>query len=131
MSEITIETGQSFSSGTVVLMAHVVDYDYNTVTSADIASGTYTIYQTLDGSLDNAVTGHEDVDLAIDDVVLDTLTNDSRWTKDNTGYNFIHAPLMNTNLPFPNRGCTYIIEYKLNPTGGGNSIIFQYYIEAI
>ncbi len=124
--------GTVFQNGSAILMARVVDSSAQTINRASVASIRYSIYE-LDksdpGSL-TPVVGHDAVSLTVDDVIYDTLQNDSFWTIDTTGYNFRHGIDVAANDAFSKAGKVYQIRYELTPVLG-QKIVFRFQLRCI
>jgi hypothetical protein len=114
-----------FKNGTSINMARVVGADGSNVTQSDITDGVYSIYLLNDQDADSrtAVTGHVAVAIASADVIFDTLQTDALWTKDSTGYNFRHEPIISVNEAFAVAGRNYLVEYTLAPAAAGSQVI--------
>jgi hypothetical protein len=105
LARITARNGSGDATG--------VNGEGNWLQAADISTITYKLFD-LDGSTPTTAT--ESGSLTVANVVLDTpVTTNVIWTKDTTGYNFIHD-LTNTWFPNPNR--RYRMEYTVTLTGG-------------
>jgi len=90
------------------------------VTSADVASIKYTCYKraySWGKETRTAVTGHSNVSIPLNTILDSLVTNDARWTKDSTGYNFRFEPDTTANPIFPESG-EYIIVITITPTSG-------------
>lgn len=91
-----------------------VDGEGNWLQQADISTITFKVFD-LDS--DTPGTATESGSVTIVTSVLDTpVTAQTIWTKDTTGYNFLHD-LPATYFPSGNR--RYQVEYKVTLTGGG------------
>ena len=112
--------GQVFRDGSATLLARVVGGDGAQLTQADITAAQYTIYllDHNDPNVQDAVEGHEDVDVAPADLLFDMPQLDALWTVDAVGYNFRHALDVSTSAAFPLAGRAYLIVFKLTPTAG-------------
>ena len=105
LGRITARNGSGSATG--------VDGEGNWLQQADISTITYKLFD-LDGS--DPTTATESGSLTISAVVLDTpVTSNAIWTKDTTGYNFLHD-ISNTYFPAANR--RYRMEYTVTLTGG-------------
>ena len=90
-----------------------VNGEGNFLKVADISTITCAIFD-LDSSTPETSISAPDVTVATD--VLDTpVTTNVLWTKDTTGYNFLHD-LASTSFPIGGRN--YVVEYKITTTGG-------------
>lgn len=114
-----------FKNGTSTNMARVVGADGANVTQSDITSGVYSIYLLDDQDADSrtVVTGHDAGALASANIIFDTLQTDAVWTKDDTGYNFRHTPVISVNAAFAIAGRNYLVEYTLTPSAAGAQVI--------
>jgi len=121
MANAVATKARVFKDGTGTFMARVVGATDSAITQADLSSIACSIY-TLDPDDTDAqtvVTGHDDTAVTVSSVVFDTLqTDDSRWTVDTTGYNFLHEIDVSSNEAFPVRGAEYLVHYELTPTSG-------------
>ena len=105
LGRITARNGSGDATG--------VDGEGNWLQAADISTIGFKLFD-LDG--DDPTTATQDESLTVASVVLDTpVTSTATWTKDSTGYNFLHD-LSNTYFPHPNR--RYRAEYTITLTGG-------------
>lgn len=103
---------QAFEDTGVIVMARINGNLGTAITQASLSEIAYSTYDT---NAEAAVSGASGT-LTISSVVSDTLiTNDVRWTKDTTGYNFIDT-IPATALP--DGGVTYAREYKFTPATG-------------
>ena len=112
--------GQVFRDGSATLLARVVGGDGAQLTQSDITAAQYTVYllDQNDPNLQDAVDGHEDVDVAPVNLLFDTPQLDALWTVDSVGYNFRHALEVSASAAFPLAGRAYLIVFKLTPTAG-------------
>jgi hypothetical protein len=109
--------------GTVTLMARLVNNDGDYITQASMSTITYTVFLTnedypRDPDDRTAVTGHEDVVVAIASAVFDALQTGGIWTKDATGYNFKYTIPISANAAFAVAGRSYIVEFTGTPDSG-------------
>ncbi len=109
-----------FKNASATCLARLIGQDTNPIVQSDLASGSYSIFLLDDHEPDSrtSVTGHEAVELALGDVVFDTLQTDDRWTCDTTGYNFCHTIDVSTHPAFALAGRNYLVEYRLPPVDG-------------
>jgi hypothetical protein len=113
-------TGKAWEDGSVSLLARVVGQAGTAVTQASLTSITYKIFDTLSDTPTSAVASGT---LTISDVIFDTLQTDARWTKDNTGYNFLHTIGAGV---LTKENTVYRIEYLFDPVTGENFyVVFE------
>jgi hypothetical protein len=124
--------GTVFTSGTVTLLARIVGHDGANIVRAGVASIRYSIYVLDDDDPDarTPVPGHDNVALAVADVLSDGLVTDALWTADAAGYNFRHTPDVSGQPAFATAGRRYLVEYRLLPTAA-QVIIVRFRIHAI
>lgn len=114
LARITARNGTGGSTG--------VAGEGNWLKQADIDNINIKVF---DLDADNPDTATVDTDLTISEVVQDTpVTSTALWTKDTTGYNFIHD-LPSTYFPEGNR--RYRVEYEVTLNGG--SVVFHGILE--
>ena len=93
---------------TPLLFARIQDSaDASLVTPADIGEIVYTCYRkTTSWATEPRVPvfGHENVSIPIESVLEAAVTDDPRWTVDESGYNFIYEPDSRANPLFPTAG---------------------------
>jgi len=95
-----------------VFFARIVALSGSNVTQASLSSISCSVYDVTGGASDLVAT----TSVTISSAVYDTLqTNDSRWTKDSTGYNFAYT-VAGSN--FPDGGSKYRVEITLLATSG-------------
>ncbi|MGD0897989.1 MAG: hypothetical protein ABR915_09130 [Thermoguttaceae bacterium] len=130
--------GTAFKNGTVTLMARVLGYDGAPVRRADVAAAVYSIYFLDEQDVDarTPVSGHQDVSLAVADVVSDQLRTGAPWDSaaDPEGYNFCHTPNVLRHHAFPAAGLAYLVEYCLTPSvaaAAGQPILARFRINVI
>jgi hypothetical protein len=98
-------------------MARILAVSGSAILQANVSTIAYSVFDKSDPTTATA-TGT----LTIASVIFDTLQTDSRWTKDETGYNFAW------NVPasiFATGDKTYRIEVKITPTSGEASHIVR------
>ncbi len=124
--------GTVFRHGSAVFMARVVNASAQTINQASISSASYTIYKLTkdDPTALVAVTGHDNVSLAVANVIYDTLQVDAAWTVDAQGYNFRHELDVSLAEAFSNAGDTYQVRYELVPVAG-QKIVFRFQLRCI
>ena len=124
--------GTAFKNASVTLLARVVGKDGENIVQADIASAEYSVYLLDDQDADGrtAVAGHTDVALNVNDLIFNTLQNDSRWTVDEIGYNFRHALDVSENQAFGIAGRRFLVEFELTPSSG-QVILLRFRINVI
>ncbi|MGI5841458.1 MAG: right-handed parallel beta-helix repeat-containing protein, partial [Patescibacteria group bacterium] len=93
---------------TPLLFARIQDSaDASLVAPADIGEIVYTCYRkTTSWATETRVPvfGHENVSIPIESVLEAAVTDDPRWTVDESGYNFIYEPDSRVNPLFPTAG---------------------------
>jgi len=93
-------------------LARVAIWDGSNAQQADITSINYATYD-LDGTTPETAVGSGA--LTVSAVIFDTLQTGDVWTKDSTGYNFLHA------IPaasLPNGGHRHRVVYLFTPASG-------------
>lgn len=86
----------------------------NWVQQADVSTITYSVFDLDSSDPDNALVDGSSV--TVGDAVLDSpVTTTVLWTRDTTGYNFVHDLPSTT---FPTGGHRYLVEYKVTLSGG-------------
>ena len=132
MAEAQDVHGTVFKNGSATFLARVVGADGMVVTRAAFSSVTYSVFllDDQDPDIQTAVTGHGDVELTVDDVLYDTLQQDSLWTKDTIGYNFKHVLDVSENPAFAVAGRSYRVLFALTPTSG-QVILVRFRVHAI
>lgn len=120
MAEASDIHGTALKNGSATLLARIVGADAADIARADIDSIHYSVYLLDEGDADarTAVAGHDDVELAVADVVFDTLQSDAIWTVDASGYNFRHELDVSTDPAFAIAGRRYLVEHRLTPAVG-------------
>jgi hypothetical protein len=91
------------------VLARVIGGDGNAITSADIATVAWTVYDV--DAQQQTDTGSPDVD----DCIYDTLQTDGRWTTDSIGFN-LAVDIDDT--AFPVGGDCYQVRITLTPVSG-------------
>ena len=112
--------GPVFKNGSATLMARVVGNDGSLLTQSDLSATEYTVYL-IDGYDPDDLTeveGHTAVDVAVADVILNSLVDDDRWDADDTGYNFRYQLDVSSDQAFTQAGREYLVEWQLTPTSG-------------
>jgi hypothetical protein len=124
--------GTVFRHGTAVLMARVVDANAEAINQASVASVGYTIYALERSNPEslNAVPGHENVALDVEQVVFDTLQTGGGWSVDETGYNFRHEVDVTADEAFGEAGRVYQVRYEVVPVTG-QKIVFRFQLKCI
>lgn len=102
MGRITARNGGGASTG--------VDGEGNWVQQADVSTVTYEMFD-----LDAPTTAYASGTLVVATVIDDTPTDDNVWTKDGTGYNFVHDIAASN---FTDSGSIVRIEYTVTLAGG-------------
>lgn len=127
MATLRVITGSARVLGSCVLMARVWDEDGTNILQGDLSSIHYSAYQQSDPTPveANVVTGHDNVELTIADVIYDTLQSTPNWNG-SSGYNFQFVPDRTVNEIFPEAG-TYLIVVRAVPLSG-QVIIWKYLI---
>lgn len=95
-----------------ICLARVVGVDGANITHSDVTSIARKIFD-LDSS--TPTTAVDTSTLTVADTVYDTLQTDDRWSKDDTGYNFLDtvaASVLTTG------DHSYLVEYKVTPVAG-------------
>lgn len=87
------------------------------VTQASLASIEYRLFEK-----DGAVVTNPTY-LTIASVIYNTLQTDGRWTRDTTGYNFLHTV---THLELAEADTTYVAEYRATDTSGNVFILGRF-----
>jgi hypothetical protein len=108
MAEPTIIRGTAYEDGGCSIMARITGPDGENIVQADISTITCAVFTRA-----GAAAGTPAIVVATS--VFDTLQTDSRWTVDNTGYNFRHdvaASILATGDE------AYRFEYLFTPSSG-------------
>jgi len=124
--------GTVFKNGSAVFLARVVGGDGTPVTQLDISSAKYSVYLLDEDDPDcaAAVVGHQDVALAVSEVIYDTLQTGGLWDKDSVGYNFRHVLDLSQGQAFATAGRVYRAVYELTPVSG-QVILVRFKVRAI
>ena len=125
MTQMKYCQGTISTLGSPVLLARVVDYYSQILTSAQITAISYSVFLLEDhgGSLKKtALTGYSNNALNVSEVFFETLQKDETWTSDTQGYNFRHL-LDNTNSALFSQSLRhYQVEYTLELADGSPPI---------
>jgi len=115
MATLVLTRGATWEDSGCSVMARVTGQDGEAITQASITAITCTVFQ--------AGTSVGTPAVVVADSVFDTLQTDSRWTIDDTGYNFRHdVPAVS----FATGDKIYRLEYKFDPAAGENfHIVFE------
>ncbi|QDU54326.1 hypothetical protein [Aeoliella mucimassa] len=124
--------GTVFKHGSAVLLARIVGPEGTAVTTSDLASVRYSVYQVdpVDPDALTAVEGHAEVSLTVADVFYDTLQTGGPWSVDETGYNFRHDLPVDSDEAFPIAGADYQVRYEVIPTSG-QKLVFRFAVRCI
>ena len=124
--------GTVFKNGSAALMARVVGADGDVLATTDLSSVHYSVLEVdpCDHDTLTPVTGHDNVELTVGDVVYDTLQTGGTWSIDATGYNFLHHIDVSTNEAFPTAGVRYLVRYEATPVSG-QKIVFRFLITCV
>jgi hypothetical protein len=125
MAEAIDIYGTAFKNGSATLLARIVGPYGDTLVPGDLTDLRYSVYLLDDQDPDSrtVVAGHENVSLAIADVLFDTLQTDPSWTADAIGYNFRHVLDVSLQPAFAIAGRRYLVEYRLTPTLGQRILV--------
>ena len=96
-----------------------IDYNGAAAVQSDISSITYKVFDK-----DDLTTEFTSGSLTVSSVIFDTLRTDARWTKDTTGYNFLHSVAYTV---LPTSGKSYYFEYTVTWSAGGQNILRPVY----
>lgn len=112
--------GTVLKGGTATCMARVIGEDGQHISRTTISAVAYSIFTLDEHDPDGrtVVDGHDGVELVVADVVYNSLQTDSRWTADETGYNFAHTMDVSEDIAFAVAGRNYLVEYILAPASG-------------
>lgn len=126
MSDI-LGYGEGFEDSAAVFMARVLGSDGTALQQADVTGITCKVFDLDSASPTTAVASPT---IVVASVIYDTLqTSDVRWTKDSTGYNFLHAMPPSA---FPTGGHRYRVEYLCDPASGDDFFLaFDHYVVAV
>lgn len=117
------ESACVFAGSPPLLMSRVQivgdDISLSNVLQEDVASITYSVTDTSDGTVTASGT------LSIAAVIYDTLQTGDVWTTDSTGFNFAHRPSV-ASIPDGNK--TYIAEYVIT-SGDGQVAVLRFTIQ--
>ena len=107
--------GTVLDNGTIRVKGQIANDAGALLTQAGTTSAKYTLY-TLDAADEDnrtAVEGHEDVDLTVSAVILDT---PGSWDLDATGYNLLFEIDISEDPAFTVAGSEYLVEVAVTPT---------------
>ena len=112
--------GTALKNGSATLLARIVGADAAPIVRADIDSIHYSVYLLDEDNADarTVVTGHDEVELAVAEVVFDALQTDALWNVDAEGYDFRHVLDVSANPAFAIAGRRYLVEHRLTPVTG-------------
>jgi hypothetical protein len=110
----------AFKNGTARLCARVF-LDGADIHRADVSAIAYSVFllDEQDPDTRNAVAGHGAVSLDVEDVIFDTLQNDSQASD----YNFKHIVPIGVHPAFAIAGRKYLVEYTITPVVGEKLIL--------
>lgn len=95
-----------------VILCRVLGIDGEPLPPSAVSTIVLKVFDVLDAT--TVVSGP--TSLTVADVLLTSLQTDSRWTKDDRGYNFAHRVLP---AQIPNAGKVYRFRFKLTLADGG------------
>lgn len=124
--------GVVFKNGTATLLGRIMGADGNAITQSTFpaaglsssgecgVTASYTLYLLDDQDPDSRtpVSGHENVAVAIADLIYDALQTDDIWTVDDEGYNFKHTLDICPDNAFAIAGRRYLVVFRLYPLDG-------------
>lgn len=114
-----------FEDSPVTFMRRITGHNGDYIVQADITSIAWKVYDLADTST-TVATGTCVVASTVSNSLV---TGDSRWTRDDTGYNWIYT-MAGTSFPTGKR--TYWVEFTFTPASGGAFVVvFKHYAEAI
>jgi hypothetical protein len=124
--------GAVFKNASAVLMARIVGFDNQPITTSDIATVQYSVFEVdpCDYNVLTPVTGHDKVELNVAAVFYDTLQAGGPWALDAVGYNFLHQLDVSTSEAFPQAGVRYLVRYEVIPTSG-QKIVFRFLVTCL
>ena len=108
------------ASGSVVLMARIVDGDGMAIRRSEVIAVEYSLYE-VDACWPEqltAVRGGRAVPLAVGDVLFDSPQIGHFWSVDEVGYNFRHEVDFGWDQPLAKTGWCYEVVYQLTMTTG-------------
>ena len=107
----------TWEDSTVILMARIEDIEKALILVSSVATITLQVSAT-DGTGTPTAPA-----VVVASQVLDVLVDDAKWTKDTTGYNFIHTI---TPADIPDGDKVYRAEFEFTDVGGNVSqIVFE------
>jgi len=96
-------------------LARIVGWQNQVLVAADIDAVEYSLYKlSSNDTVRTPVDGHSAISVPVADA-MNILTDDDRWTKDQTGYNFSHTPDVEDEPAWSESGKNYLLEYTLTP----------------
>ncbi len=119
-----------FIKSSCTCMARVKDGDDANITQAGTSTITYSVFSLGASGVRSVVTGHDGGSVSVATSVFNTLqTDDSRWDRDTTGYNFLHTIDISSNEAFTTTG-KYLVEYLITPVSPGQRSVLRFLIVA-
>lgn len=112
---------RGYANASALTVAHLRGLKGQTLAQSDIEKITYSVWELVaNGTSQNAVEGHENIEIPVSDVVFDLKTETflSNGASIEMEFNFEHF-LDNSNYQcFPRRGGRYLVRYDIYPTRG-------------
>jgi hypothetical protein len=107
--------GKALASGSIVLMARIVDRAGATIRPSDVKAIDYSAYEVDPYWPEQltAVRGHRAVRLDVGDVLFDSPQVGRSWSVDNVGYNFRHEIRFARGRTLPTNDERYEVVYQL------------------
>ena len=102
--------------GTATNMARLVGHMNEPIARADIESVRYSIYS-LRATTRTPIAGHQGKPVPVESV-QESLQTGGPWSKDATGYNFLHVIPIKDNPAFASPSSRYVVDYIFTPTSG-------------
>ena len=127
------ECGRALDNGSSLFLARLQHADGTPVLPAEVREVGYSLWRLddADASIKTPISGHIDVPLDVEEVMLDHLTTDEHWSFDTVGYNFRHWPDGSAEPLFPVAGRNYRMEYRLKMVAAVPDVLLRYRIHVV
>jgi hypothetical protein len=117
--------GKALASGSIVLMARIVDGAGAAIRPLDVRAIEYSVYE-VDPywpELLSVTRGHRSVRVNVRDVLFDSLQVERSWSVDHVGYNFRHELTLDCRDPLSNAEQRFEVAYQVTMSNVGKSIV--------
>jgi hypothetical protein len=117
--------GKALASGTIVLMARIVDAAGAAIRPSDVAAMEYSAYE-VDPFWPEQLTvlrGHRAAPLATRGVLFDSPQVGRGWSLDDDGYNYRHELSFDCCERWPDTEQRFVVAYQLTMAGGGRATV--------